>query len=42
MAILPAVVCGSGMAGLPETSLLMRLRVAAVPIIRGEAELPRR
>src|SRR6478735_8401648 len=38
MAILPAVVCGSGMAGLPETSLLMRLRVAAVPITRGGAE----
>jgi hypothetical protein len=31
------VVCGSGMAGLPETSLLMRLRVAAVPITRGGA-----
>jgi Phosphoenolpyruvate carboxylase len=35
MAIFPAVVCGSGMAGLPETSLLMRLRVAAVLITRG-------
>jgi len=39
---LPAVVCGSGMAGLPGTSLLMRLRVAAVLITRGGPELSRR